>query len=292
MKVRIGLSSPIVVQVPGVSSPWEAAGTPEDLAAIAHTADVCGLEFLTCSEHVAVPTSEAATRGAIYWDPLSTLGYLTAHTRRIRLATAVLVLGYHHPLEIAKRYGTLDLLCGGRVILGVGIGSLMEEFDLIGATWPQRAARADDAISALRASLGSAEPEYTGRYYSFKGMTVRPYAPRAHMPIWIGGRSEASLRRAIRLADGWMPYGLALDQVRSMLTEHTPAAGFEIVLGTGRPLNPSSDPGGTCRALADVTAAGATIVSCNLAARSADDYCAQIGRLAEIASEMEVPGEG
>lgn len=292
MSIRIGLSSPIVVQVPGVSSPWEAGGTPEDLAAIAHTADVCGLEFLTCSEHIAVPTGEAATRGMVYWDPLSTLGYLAAHTRRIRLTTAVLVLGYHHPLEIAKRYGTLDLLAAGRVILGVGIGSLSEEFDLIGASWSQRAARADDALGALRAALGSAEPEYSGRFYSFGGMTVQPHAPRTQLPMWIGGRSEASLRRAIRLADGWMPYGLAPDRIRSMLNEHAPAGAFEIVLGTGRPLNPSDDPDGTRRALANLTAAGATVVSCHLAARSAEDYCAQIARLAEIASDMETPGDG
>ena len=78
-----------------------------------------------------------------YWDPLPTFGYLAARTSRIRLATHVLVLGYHHPLEIAKRYGTLDRVCGGRLILGVGVGSLREEFDLLGRALrrPRRARR-------------------------------------------------------------------------------------------------------------------------------------------------------
>jgi probable F420-dependent oxidoreductase len=226
------------------------------------------------------------TRGAVYWDPLSALAYLAAHTSRIRLATAVLVLGYHHPLEIAKRYGTLDVLSAGRVVLGVGIGSLTEEFDLIGAPWPQRAARADDAIGALRAALGSAEPEYSGRFYAFSGMTVQPHAIQPEVPIWVGGRSEASLRRAVRLADGWMPFGLRSSQIRSMLDKYSPAAGFEIVLGSGRALDPSADPGGTRDCLDALVAAGATAVSCTLAARSAADYCAQIVRLAEIVAEL------
>lgn len=110
--MRIGLSTPIVVQVPGVASPWEATGTHDDLSEIARMADRLGLDFLTCSEHVAVPSVEAPRRGAVYWDPLSTFGFLAADTRRIRLATAVVVLGYHHPLEIAKRYGTLDRIRG------------------------------------------------------------------------------------------------------------------------------------------------------------------------------------
>ncbi|WBP94600.1 LLM class F420-dependent oxidoreductase [Mycolicibacterium neoaurum] len=287
MSLRIGLSTPVVVQVPGVSSPWETAGTPEDLAAVARTADECGLDFLTCSEHVAVPAAEAATRGAVYWDPLSTLAYLAAHTGRIRLATAVLVLGYHHPIEIAKRYGTLDLISGGRVVLGVGIGSLKEEFDLIAATWAQRAARADEAITALQASFGCAEPTYSGRFYSFSGMRVEPHSPRSQPPIWVGGRSEASLRRAIRLANGWMPFGLDPVRIRAMLDRHAPASGFEVVLGTGRALDPSADPNDTRDCLTGLADAGATVVSCSLAARSAEDFCAQIGRLAEIASELK-----
>src|SRR5438270_11233400 len=104
-------------------------------------------------------------RGAAYWDPLSTFGYLAARTEQIRLATHVLVLGYHHPLEIAKRYGTLDRVCCGRLILGVGVGSLREEFDLLGAPFDDRGARADDALRALRASLSRTEPAYQGDHY-------------------------------------------------------------------------------------------------------------------------------
>ena len=111
--MRIGLSTPVVVQVPGVASAWESTGTVDDLARIARVADELGYEYLTCSEHVAIPSADVYTRGGVYWDPLATLGFLAAHTNRLKLATAVLVLPYHHPLAIAKQYGTLDQVSGG-----------------------------------------------------------------------------------------------------------------------------------------------------------------------------------
>jgi alkanesulfonate monooxygenase SsuD/methylene tetrahydromethanopterin reductase-like flavin-dependent oxidoreductase (luciferase family) len=108
---------------------------------VAQAADQLGYHHLTCSEHVAVPVAAVARRGSAYWDPLATLAFLAARTTAIRLATHVLVLGYHHPLAIAKRYGTLDRLSNGRLILGLGVGTLAEEFDLLGAPFADRGAR-------------------------------------------------------------------------------------------------------------------------------------------------------
>src|SRR5204862_6225581 len=102
----------------------------------------------------------------------STFGYLAGCTERIRLVTHVLVLGYHHPLEIAKRYGTLDRVCGGRLVLGVGVGSLAEEFALLGAPFADRGERADDAMRALRAALSQSRPEYHGTFYEFDGFVI------------------------------------------------------------------------------------------------------------------------
>lgn len=289
--MRIGLSTPVVVQVPGVASPWEATGTADDLAEIARASDRVGMDFLTCSEHVAVPSVEADRRGVTYWDPLSTLGFFAAATRRIRLATAVVVLPYHHPLELAKRYGTLDRISGGRVVLGVGIGSLEAEFDLIDAPWERRAARADDAISALRASLGVAEPEYHGAFYRYAQMTVQPHAVQDHLPIWVGGRTAASLRRAVRLGDGWMPFGLGAQTIAAMLSGIDRPETFEVVLATGRAVDPSMDPVGTRDRIAELAAAGATAVSCSVAARSAEHYCEQVERLAEIAQTVKGPSD-
>ena len=110
--MRIGIVTPVLIQHPQTRSEWEATAGIVEVARIAEVADRLGYHHLTCSEHVAIPTAIARERGATYWDPLSTFGYLAARTARIRLTTQVLVLGYHHPLEVAKRYGTLDQISG------------------------------------------------------------------------------------------------------------------------------------------------------------------------------------
>src|ERR687895_2969751 len=153
LTMQLAVGTPVVTMLPRAHARWEESGTIEDVARIAEVADRLGYHHLTCSEHIGVPAREAPRRGARYWDPLATFGFVAARTQRIRLATNVLVLGYHHPLEIAKRYGTLDAISGGRVILGVGVGTLAEEFELLGAPFRDRGPRADDALRALRASL-------------------------------------------------------------------------------------------------------------------------------------------
>lgn len=280
----IGLVSPVVTRLPGDPNAWEDSAGIEDLARIAETADRLGFHHLTCSEHVAVPVEVAEQRGSTYWDPLATFGFLAARTSRIRLVTQVLVLGYHHPLEIAKRYGTLDTVSGGRLVLGLGVGSLREEFDLLGAPFEQRGERADDALRALRAALSQRLPEYRGPHYDFAGMIVEPHAVQAKVPLWIGGRTKRSLRRAVELADGWVPFGLSLEDLRRMLGTVALPEGFQVVLSPGRPLDPGA---GSCRErLARVVEAGATTVSARIAAHSADHYREQLEALAELGSEV------
>lgn len=284
--MRIGLSTPIVMQVPGVASAWEVDGTAVDLAEIACAADHLGFEYLTCAEHIAVPVDAAQGRGLTYWDPLSTLAYLAAHTDRIRLATSVVVLGYHHPLEIAKRFGTLDRLSGGRLVLGVGVGSLQREFALLGAEFGDRGERADDALAALRASLSTARPSYRGRFYQYDGIAVEPCAMQSHVPIWVGGRTLRSLRRAVRLADGWMPFGLSATEMSEMLGRFDLPPGFDVVLSTGQAVDPTGDPVGTATRLARLHDAGATAVTCSVAADSARHYVEQLAALRDIATGL------
>jgi probable F420-dependent oxidoreductase len=292
--MRIGIVSPVVTRVPGAHDAWEDTAGIEELSRIA--ADRLGFHHLTCSEHVAVPASEAARRGATYWDPLATFGYLAAVTSQIRLVTQVLVLGYHHPLAIAKRYGTLDRISGGRLVLGVGVGSLREEFDLLGAAFDDRGRRADDALGALRAALSRREPEYHGAYVDFAGLVVEPHAVQERVPLWVGGRSGRSLRRALELGDGWVPFGLRTDELRTMLEAATRTierpAGFEVVLSAGRPLDPLADPDGVRRRLETVESAGATIVGASIRAGSMEHYLDQLGALADLAAHRSRPGEG
>lgn len=282
--MHIGISSPVVIAHPSMCADWERDAGIAELARIAETADRLGFHHLTCSEHIAIPVDIAAERGGTYWDPLATFGFLAARTSGIRLATQVLVLGYHHPLEIAKRYGTLDLVSGGRLILGLGVGTLREEFELLGAEFAERGARADDALAALRAALSGDRPEYHGRYYDFDNMLVRPNAVQPRVPLWIGGRTRRSLRRAIEFGDGWVPFGLPLTELRAMLDSVELPTGFELVLSAGERLDPIGAPDDTVHALARLRTAGTTIASVGLTATGAADYCDQLAALHTLAA--------
>jgi probable F420-dependent oxidoreductase len=284
--VRIGLSTPMVTQLPGVSSEWENNAGVADLAHIAHTADELGFDHLTCAEHIAVPIDESGQRGLTYWDPLSTFGFLAAHTSRISLTTAVVVLGYHHPLEIAKRFGTLDRLSAGRLVLGVGVGSLAEEFELLGVTFDGRGERADDAIRALRASLSTTRPTYRGSHYQYDGFAVQPCAVQPRVPIWVGGRTLRSLRRAVRLADGWIPFGLTTAAIAAMLTGIDAPPNFEVVPSTGHAVDPIAERDRTSLRLIALREAGATVVTCSVTADSPAHYCDQLAALRELADEL------
>src|SRR5438270_10349284 len=167
--MKLGVVTPVVTRLPRAHATWEETAGIDEIARVAVEAERLGYHHLTCSEHVALPAAVAETRGATYWDPLPTFGYIAARTTTIRLATHVLVLGYHHPLAISKRYGTLDRVCGGRLILGVGVGSLQEEFALLGAPFDARGDIADDAVRALRASLSQCGPEYRRPYFAREG---------------------------------------------------------------------------------------------------------------------------
>ena len=243
-----------------------------------------GFDYLTCSEHVAVPVDAAASRGSTYWDPLATLAFLAGHTTHIGLATSVIVLGYHHPLAIAKRYGTLDSISNGRLILGVGVGSLAAEFDLLGAQWRDRGARADDAIRALRAALSTPTLTYRGEYFQFGDVVVDPCAVQPRVPIWVGGRTQRSLRRAVDLGDGWMPFGLRPEAVAELLKTVDVPADFDIALATG-PLDPTNGAAAALRRLRRLRSVGATAVTCSITATDVEHYCDQLAALHQLREE-------
>ncbi|AMO60650.1 F420-dependent methylene-tetrahydromethanopterin reductase [Mycolicibacterium phlei] len=285
--LKLGITTPVVTNVAGAPLTWEADAGIAEIARVAQEADRLGYHHLTCSEHIGVPSAEAGRRGSRYWDPLATFGYVAARTERIRLVTMTLVLGYHHPLAIVKRYGTLDHVSNGRVILGVGVGTLREEFDLLGAPFEDRGPRADDALRALRAALASNEPSYHGEYYSFEGLTVDPCALQPHMPIWVGGRTRRSLRRALTLADGWCPFGIPVQTAAEWLRAREIPPGFEVVLAADRALDPVGDPDATAAALRELAAAGATIVSARFRHRSLTHYLEQLQALTELRAQLE-----
>ncbi len=295
---QLGLITPVLTMLPNAHATWERDAGIDEVRRLAVVADRLGYHHLTCSEHIAIPTEIARTRGARYWDPLATFGYLATHTNRIRFATHVLVLGYHHPLEIAKRYGTLDQVSAGRVVLGVGVGSLQEEFELLHAEFVTRGERADDSIRALRAAFGAEYPTYDGPHFSFHDLIVDPHGLQTNVPIWIGGRTARSLRRAVELADGWAPFGLTATDVDAMLASARTSAAWserskpiEVWLQPDRPLDPIGEAHVAAAALGDLIGSGATGVNARVVHNSLAHYLEQIEALIAIAATVDVPSE-
>jgi probable F420-dependent oxidoreductase len=287
--VKLGIVTPVLTLLPRAHATWEETATFSDVVDIVCEADRLGYHHVTCSEHVAIPADVAETRGGRYWDPLATFGYLAARTEAIQLATHVLVLGYHHPLEIAKRYGTLDRVCDGRLVLGVGVGSLAEEFALLGASFDDRGARADDAMRALRAALSQRLPAYHGEFYEFDGMVVDPCAVQDRVPMWVGGRTARSLRRAIELGDGWAPFGLGSRDLESMLTRARDTESWssrleplEVVLQNERPLDPIAEPDAATETVRRLTEVGATALNVRFVHHSATHFKEQLAALMAI----------
>ncbi len=262
--MRYGIITPVIIANPRVVNAWELEAGVDALAAIARTADRLGYGHLTASQHVAIPHSAAQRRGRRYWDPAVTLGYLAAITERIRLATYVLVLGYHHPLEIVKRYDTLDVVSRGRLILGVGVGSLEEEFALLGREFA---------------------------HYRFRDVTVDPTTIQEHVPIWMGGRTARSLRRAVELdCDAWVPFALEPEEVRELLARARTTEAWsrrtrplEVGLFPEPPLDPLGDPGRVRAELERHAACGATMLNLRFASRSLDHHLEQLAAFVEIA---------
>lgn len=190
---------------------------PEHLANLARSAEEAGFESLFTVEHVVVPKgyrsaypySESgrmpAPENVPLPDPLLPLAYCAALTERIRLGTGILILPQRHPAYVAKELATLDVLSRGRAILGVGIGWLEEEFDVLGIPFGERAARTEESVRAIRSLWRGAEP-FEGRFYRFGPVESNPKPVQpGGVPVLVGGHVEGAARRAARIGDGFFP---------------------------------------------------------------------------------------
>jgi probable F420-dependent oxidoreductase len=199
------------------------ASEPAALADLAQAAEDLGYESLWLSDHIVIPERIASAypyspdgrfptpATQPYLEPLAGLGYLAGVTRRIRLGTHVLVLPYRHPLLTAKMVATLDIVSGGRVDLGIGVGWMREEFEALGLeerVFTRRGAAADEQLRILNTVWIQDVANFTGEFYRFDRLGALPHPlQKPHPPIWVGGHSAAALRRTARYGDGWLPIG-------------------------------------------------------------------------------------
>jgi probable F420-dependent oxidoreductase len=170
--------------------------------------------------------------GKPYYEPLTLLSFVAARTERVRLGTSVLVLPYHNPIRLAKTAATLDVLSGGRLILGVGVGAIEKEMEAMGSPFKERGAVTDEAIAVMRTLWTEEDPRFEGKYSRFAGMKFSPKPlQKPSIPVVIGGVSRAAIRRAARLGDGWQPLGLSPEALRqgiAALREEARAAGRDV----------------------------------------------------------------
>lgn len=287
--MQLGIVTPVVNLNPRFAPPpWESQGGIDDIVAVARAAEASGYRFVSCPEHVCIPTPVAESRGGTYWDPAVTLAYVAAATTSIALLTHVLVLGYHHPLEVLKRYGTLDRASGGRLVLGVGVGTLRAEFETLGVPFAGRGERADDALRAIRNGFGQIAPRHDGDHYRYDDVIVAPCGLQHPPPIWVGGRTRRSLRRALDLGDGWIPFGMELPALRDLLDDEELRArradrpDFEVVLAPEPPLDPVGEPARCAETVHEYREAGATALHLRFRHRSRDHYVEQLQAMAEL----------
>ena len=158
-------------------------------------------------------------------DPLIWMAYAAARTGRIRLGTAILILPQHNPVVVAKQVATLDAMSGGRIELGIGVGWLREEFEVLGAPFDDRGPRTDDYVHAMRELWRSPEPTYEGEFVSFRGAYMRPKPAQGLVPIVVGGHSKLAARRAGRLGDGFFPARGAPEDLFRTVRETAQACG-------------------------------------------------------------------
>jgi probable F420-dependent oxidoreductase len=294
-KVVFGIQLPVQSQSTIYVEDWELKSGPDEIARVALQAEESGFFYVAVCDHTAIPRRLADAMGTTWYDTIATLGWLAGITTRIRLLSHVYVAAQRHPLRAAKEFATLDALSGGRLVIGVGAGHVVEEFGLFGPAFDERGAALDEAIDAIAAALTDEFPELPGPRWPASDVGIRPrpvQTPRP--PIWVGGSSRAALRRAAQRGDGWLPQTVKRsdlrDQVaqlvdlRQQLRDGAPIAigalagtyylgepGFDLPRGTV-----SGGPDRIAEDVKELVDLGVSHVQLRFPSRSLDELCDQI----------------
>ena len=189
--------------------------SPEAITSTAIKAEALGYDAIFVNDHIIVddgPRSEPWTNA---YDPLVALSFIAAHTKTIRFGVSVLIVPYRNPIATAKALATIDRMSGGRLIAGVGVGWNEPEYAALGIPFRERGARTTEYIKIWQACWAPGKVSYQGRFFSFTDMHVNPKPAQPAIPFWVGGTTDAGIRRAAAIAAVWQPTPLSLDDLVS-----------------------------------------------------------------------------
>jgi probable F420-dependent oxidoreductase len=225
--MKVGLVTPLPPPLPA---------KPIDPAPLAAAAERLGFESFWAQEHTIAPVQVVSTSRVFgdgqvpgFTDPIVVLSRCSAVTTRIKLGTATLLPAEHNPLVLAKALATLDLLSGGRVLVGVGAGWLREEAEIMGVDFDHRWTQVKESMQVVKALWTEDEAEFHGRYYDFPAVRSLPKPLQSpHPPVLLGGTAKNVLQRVVAWGDGWIPHWVSIEEVaeaRIRLDEMAAAAG-------------------------------------------------------------------
>ncbi len=216
------------------------------------------------------------------------MAYVAARTSTIKLATGILILPQHNPVICAKQIATLDHMSGGRVLLGIGVGWLREEFEALGVPFAERGARTEEYMHALRALWSMDVPTYEGRFVRFRDAFMRPKPVNGTVPLIIGGHSRAAASRAGRLADGFFPARGASPELLAIVRGAAKSAGRDpgsIEITASMPDDPDEIPALAARGISRLLVPVTSVAGLKRAAKGVEGVLSwkdTIARYAEV----------
>lgn len=274
---------------------WTSYGTRtirEALVETAQAAAALGYASLWANDHVVAPADQAEM-GHIA-DPLIALSSVAPLVPGLTLGTSALILPQRNAVVVAKQVATLDALTEGRVMLGIGVGWLEEEFRMLGADFERRGAIADEAIAVMRALWREPRATFHGTFYDLTDAVCAP-KPMGETPVWMCGNTRAAIRRAARLCDGWDPFGISLPDYRSGVAllrnlvaaegQAMPTLAAHLRIAIGEHGHPDAHVAGSvdevAEALDGYRQAGLDYLICDFVAGDVDDLLRQMRLMAE-----------
>ena len=197
---------------------YRQVASAEGIARVAREAERLGYDSVWVSDHIVIPDADVDRFGREFYDPFPVLGYAAACTTSVQLGFSIIVVPYRSAIMVAKATATLDALSQGRLIVGVGAGALAAEFKNIDAPWEDRGDYTDEALGVFKELWTSESSSFQGKYFNFSEVQCYPKpVQKPHPPLWVGGNSPRSLRRAAELGDVWHPTRPTVDMLGEMV---------------------------------------------------------------------------